>query len=307
VNVITEFPEVEGPPHSEDLPATEILSAAAHRPTFRSEARRFSAHMPGVISAIVLLVIIVVAVLAPWLAPFDPTSTSRDIQITPNATHWLGTDHLGRDVFSRLLYGARTSLWIGSVTALGTLLLGVVVGSLAGYFGGWIDSALMRVSELFSVIPGFVLALVMIAIWGNSPRLIMVALILALWSQASRLVRGEVLVLTSSDMVAAAKTSGYRHRRIIMREILPCALPIIIIQGTLLVGQVVLLEAGLNFLGLGDPQSISWGGMLNEAQNNLKAWWNSVPPGAMIFILVLTINLLGDAVNQYLRPVTSHV
>ncbi len=306
MNVITEFPELEAPPHGDDAPVAAMLTVA-HRPSFGSEVRRFSSHVPGVISAVVLVIIVVVAVFASSLAPFDPTSTSREIKVPPNSVHWLGTDHLGRDVLSRLLYGARTSLWIGSVTAFGTLLLGTVIGALAGYYRGWIDASLMRVSELFSVIPGFVLALVMIAIWGNSPRLIIVALILALWSQASRLVRGEVLVLTSSDMVAAAKTSGYRHRRIIAREILPNALPIIIIQGTLLVGQVVLIEAGLNFLGLGDPQTISWGGMLNEAQSDLEAWWNSVPPGLMIFILVLSINLLGDAVNQYLRPVTSHV
>ena len=306
MNVITDGTEVAGPSAIDDAPILPMV-AVATRPSMRSEARRFSSHAPGVVSAFVLLVIIVVAILAPWIAPFDPTSTSSEIKVPPNSTHWLGTDQIGRDVFSRLLYGARTSLWVGSVTALATILLGTTVGALAGYYRGWVDATLMRVSELFSVIPGFVLALVMIAIWGNSPGLIMVALILALWSQASRLVRGEVLVLTSSDMVAAAKTSGYRHLRIIAREILPNALPIIIIQATLLVGQVVLLEAGLNFLGLGDPQSISWGGMLNEAQSDLQAWWMSVPPGAMIFILVLSINLLGDAVNQFLRPVTSHV
>jgi peptide/nickel transport system permease protein len=299
------MPEVAAPNVMDD--AVQPTLTIATRPSVRSEVRRFSSHVPGVISAVVVVTIVALAVIAPYIAPFDPTSTSRDIKVPPDSTHWLGTDHLGRDVLSRLLYGARTSLWIGSITALGTLLLGTIVGALAGYYRGWVDAALMRVSELFSVIPGFVLALVMIAIWGNSPRLITVALILALWSQASRLVRGEVLVLTSSDMVAAAKTSGYRHRRIIGREILPNALPIIIIQGTLLLGQVVLLEAGLNFLGLGDPQSISWGGMLNAAQADLEAWWNSVPPGAAIFVLVLSVNLLGDAVNQFLRPVTSHV
>jgi peptide/nickel transport system permease protein len=307
MEVVTERHEVAEPVSATSAVSASLVPSPVYGPTFRSEFRRFSHHVPGLISAVVLAVIVVLAVLAPWVAPFEPTATSRAIKVPPDGTNWLGTDHLGRDVFSRLLYGARTSLWIGTVTAMGTLMLGTVIGAVAGYYRGGIDSFLMRVSELFSVIPGFVLALVMIAIWGNSPRLITIALILALWSQASRLVRGEVLVLTSGDMVAAAKTSGFRNSRIILREVLPNALPIIIIQGTLLVGQVVLMEAGLNFLGLGDPQSISWGGMLNEAQSDLESWWNSVPPGAMIFILVLSINLLGDAVNQFLRPVTSNV
>lgn len=306
-NVTSESPEMVGMSPADHVPSETVPGAPAHGPTFRSEARRFARHWPGVIGVIVLGIIVFVAWSAPWLAPFDPDSTSRGIKVSPNSTHWLGTDHLGRDVLSRLLFGARASLVIGGVTALGTLTVGTLVGAVAGYYGGLIDSVLMRISELFSVIPSFVLALVMVAIWGSSTTLISVALVLALWSQVSRLVRAEVMVLTASDMVAAAKASGYRSGRIIVSEILPNALPIIVIQGTLLVGSVILLEAGLNFLGLGDPQRISWGGMLDQAQGDLNAWWNVIPPGALIFVVVLSINFLGDAINQFLRPVTTHV
>lgn len=292
------------------VPGADLVAAPrrhATAPTLRIGVRQFAHHWPGVVGLAVLAIFVIVALLAPWLAPFDPKDTSGLIKVRPNADHWLGTDHLGRDVLSRLLYGARASLAIGGVTALGTLMVGTVVGAVAGYYGGLIDSVLMRISELFSVVPSFVLALVMVAIWGSSTLLIILALVLALWSQVSRLVRAEVMVITASDMVAAAKASGFRNPRIILSEILPNAMPIIVIQGTLLVGSVVLLEAGLNFLGLGDPQQISWGGMLDQAQGDLRAWWNVIPPGGMIFSVVLSINFLGDAINQFLRPVTAHV
>jgi peptide/nickel transport system permease protein len=255
------------------------------------------------IGSTLMLAFVLTALGADRIAPYDPFATSNDVLHPPSATHLLGTDDLGRDMFSAIVYGARVSLLVGLVSSFTATVIGVVIGGLAGYIGGLVDDVLMRFAELFQVVPRFFLALIVVALLGSSVWLIVLLLGLTYWPGTARLLRAQVLSLRTRDYVLAARAIGMREWRILLRHVLPGALPVIIIQASLHVGGAILIEAGLSFLGLGDRNVVSWGALLNDAQQFVRvAWWMSAFPGLAITLTVLGLNLLADGLNEAWDP-----
>jgi peptide/nickel transport system permease protein len=267
---------------------------------------------PGaVVGAVILIVMIAGAVLAPLIAPYDPETTDLRARNTPPAweqagsgKHWLGTDPVGRDMLSRIIYGARVSLFISfTVTVLATLI-GVTFGLLAGYFGGLIDEALMRIADLFLVFPFILLAITVIAVLGSGLRNLLIVLVVTGWVQHARLVRGQVLGLRSVQYVEASRVAGASHARLLARHVLPNVLASVIVLATMQLAFVLLTEAALNFLGLGvDPSTPTWGAMISQGRTYIyNAWWVITFPGIAILLTVLAINLLGDWLRDTLDP-----
>jgi len=255
----------------------------------------------GAVGAAVTLVLVAVGALAPLLAPTDPFAVDGPPLSAPSSAYPLGTDALGRDLLSGVIYGARTSLIVAAGVALIVVVIGSTVGLLSGYLGGWADDVLMRCTELFQVLPRFFLALVVIAFFGPGLDRLVLLLGVTSWPLLARVVRAEVLALRHREFVEAARVSGASGTRILLREILPNAVPPAIALLGLVVAQVILLEASLGFLGLSDPNVTSWGTLASEAQRFLRvAWWLSLFPGLAILLAVLGLNLLGDAVTDAL-------
>ena len=278
--------------------------AVPRRPRNRALAA-FLRNRAAVAGAVVVLVFVAVAVLAPLLAPFDPLKTNfLLIRKAPSAAHWLGTDDLGRDILSRLLFGARASLLAGCISVAIALAIGVPVGLLSGYFGGWIDGVLSRVVEALLSCPFLVLAIALGAFLGPSLGNAMIAIGLSAMPVFARLTRGQVLAVKAEDYIEGARAIGLPDRWIILRYVLPNALAPIVVQATLAIAGAIIAEASLSFLGLGQqPPAPSWGSMLNTAKNFLdQAPWMSISPGAAIFAAVLGFNLLGDGLRDALDP-----
>jgi peptide/nickel transport system permease protein len=245
----------------------------------------------GAVGAVITLVLLVVGLLAPLLAPTDPFAVDGPPLSPPTLAHPLGTDALGRDLLSGVIHGARTSLLVAAGVAVMVVLIGTTIGLVSGYLGGWVDDVLMRGTELFQVLPRFFLALVVIAFFGPGLDRLVLLLGLTSWPLLARVIRAEVFSLRQ----------GASRTRILLREILPNALPPGIALLGLVVAQVILIEASLGFLGLGDPNVTSWGALASEAQRFLRvAWWLSLFPGLAILLAVLGLNLLGDAVTDAL-------
>jgi len=295
-------------------PADQALEAmaAAVAPASRSRvrqllARLFARHTTK-LAFLALVLIVGMALFAPWITAYDPLA-GGDNALQPPLTpgHWLGTDDLGRDIWTRVVYGTRISLLVGVASAAITLLLGVLIGAVAGYFGGWIDSALMRVAEFFQTLPRFVVALIVIALFGTSVTKMILVIAILSWPQLARVVRATVSSLKHSQFVDAARVAGMSDAAIILREILPNVAAPIIVLGSLDIAAAILIEASLSFFGLGDPNQVSWGAMLNDAQQYLRAaWWMSAFAGLGIAITVLSFNLMGDALNDALNPRGEH-
>lgn len=267
--------------------------------------RRFRRNRSGVFGLVVVVALVLLALLAPWLAPHDPFTTSRDALRAPFASegHWLGTDHLGRDILSNLIWGARVSLLVGVAAASTATLIGVLVGAFSGFAGGWLDELLMRITEFFQVIPRFVLALIVVAFFGSGLLNLILVIGLLSWPQTARLVRSQYLSHKTLPYVDAGRALGMRSLRLIFAEILPNVMAPVLVVTSLDVAQAILLEASLGFFGLGDPNLASWGGMLNTAQSYVqRAWWMSVFPGLGISLAVLGFNLLGDGLTEAYDP-----
>ena len=269
-----------------------------------SHWRLYFSNWASVLGLVVLVFLLLVAIFGPALAPHDPEGIGISSRAEPpSAENWLGTDELGRDVFSRSVSGVRVSLLVGVVAAAASTLVGIVVGSLAGYFGGIFDHALMRLTEVFQVIPQFFLAVVLVALFSASVFNIIVAIAILTWPIIARLTRSEFLSLKSRQYVDAARLSGASDARVIFREILPNAMGPVIVSATLLVGRAMLTEAGLSFLGLGDPSRVSLGVMLYQSRPFIQfAWWAALFPGLLIFLAVLSTNLVGDGLNDVINP-----
>jgi peptide/nickel transport system permease protein len=265
--------------------------------------KKYQRNRAAVFGLYVVLVFLVMAVLSPWLAPFQPLSIGKDSFRPPDSTYLLGTDDLGRDLLSGVLWGARVSLLVGLLSAFTSTLIGVIVGSASGYYGGWADDLLMRLTEFFLVIPRFFLALIIVALFGSSIWNIIFVIGILSWPVTARLVRAEFLSLRGKEFVEAVRAIGAPDRRIILRHMLPNAGPPIVISGSLQIARAILMEAGLSFLGLGDPNQMSWGMMLYNAQRFLRhAWWTATFPGLAIFFIVMGFNLIGDGLNDALNP-----
>ena len=245
-----------------------------------------------------LALAIAAAAFAPWLAPYDPFATVGPSLAGPGRDHWMGTDALGRDLYSGVLWGARASLLVSASAATLALLLGLLVGTVSGYRGGWIDDALMRVTELFQTIPRFFFAIVVIALLGPGVDRLVWALGFTSWAGLSRVVRSEVLSLREREFVDAARAYGASDARIVVREILPNVLPSALVMFGLIAAGVVLVEASLGFLGLGDPNVMSWGLLAGQAQGLLRAaWWMWLFPGIAIVVATLGLNLVIDSLT----------
>lgn len=244
-----------------------------------------------------------IALLAPWLAFEDPLRIGTTVFASPGSAHWFGTDNLGRDIFSGVLHGTRVSLVVGLLAAITSSCIGILIGSVSGFWGAWTDILLMRLTELFQVMPRFFLALFIMALFGTGVEKVIFVIGILSWPPTARLVRAEFLALKERDFIEAARATGEGSLRLCFRQILPNALPPVVVASSLGVAQAILLEAGLSFFGLGDPNLISWGTMLFNAQGYLRhGWWMSLFPGLAIFLAVLAINLMGDGINDALNP-----
>ncbi len=246
-----------------------------------------------------------IAASASFLAPYDPGKTDVSMKLKPpSLEHFLGTDQLGRDVFSRMLFGSRVSLSVGFVAVAISICIGILVGAIAGYYGRWIDSVLMRFVDIMLCFPSFFLILTVVALLGPSLFKVMVVIGITSWMGTSRFVRAEFLSLRERDFTQAAKALGVKDSRIIFRHILPNALAPVFVTATLDVATAILVEAGLSFLGFGvQPPAPSWGNILTEGRTYIfDAWWLTVFPGLAILMTVLSFNLLGEGLRDALDP-----
>jgi peptide/nickel transport system permease protein len=267
--------------------------------------KRFARNRGALIGLAILVAVIAFALLAPLLYPQSPWRMVGRPFMAPFALERfpLGTDTLGRDIAAGMMHGARVSLMIGVVSTLVALLIGVPLGAAAGYAGGLVDDVLMRFTEFFQTIPSFALAIVLVAILQPQLGSIVLAIGVVSWPPVARLVRGEVLSLKTRDYVQAAITIGQSTPRIIFAQVLPNTIAPIIVMGSLMVGSAILLESSLSFLGLGDPNLMSWGYMVGAGRTRLlDAWWISFFPGVAIFLTVLALNLAGEGLNDALNP-----
>lgn len=271
---------------------------AAH--SFIARLRR---HPSGLAAGVFIAVLVVLALVAGLIPALDPHALSNDSMQPPSAQFVLGTDELGRSVLAGVVHGTRVSLTVGFFAALFATVIGTIVGAAAGFYGGWLDTAVMRISEFFQVIPGFILAAVIVAMTGTGLTQIIAVVSLLAWPQVARVMRGEVMRVKQLEFVDAVRCLGLPERAVLVGEVIPNAVAPVLAVGTLIVGQAILLEAALSFLGLSSAELVSWGRMLNSGQRFLfNAWWLSFFPGTAIFVTVLAFNLFGDAVGAVLNP-----
>ncbi len=270
-----------------------------------------SAIVTSIIGLVIIGVLAVVAVFAPFIAPYDPTKGALSDRLTPPAwqeggstAHLLGTDLLGRDTLSRLIYGARTSLAVAVLAILVAGTVGSLLGAMAGYLGGWANTIIMRLVDLAFSFPAILLAMVLAVVVGPSFFNIIFVISLVLWAEYARMARGETLKVREMDYIALAQVAGVSKTRIMMRHILPNVASSLIVLGTLQVGIVIIMESSLSFLGVGvPPPTPDWGSMIAEGRSYVvTAWWLSVVPGVTIVSTVLSFNLLGDTLTELLNP-----
>ena len=286
------------------LPQQAAATAQEENPWARAW-RRLKRRKGAMAALVVVVILILLAVLAPWIAPYDPTATSfTTVRKPPSWAHWFGTDEVGRDVLSRILFGARASLSAGLVSVGIAVGAGVPLGLLAGYAGGWIDAVLSRVVDAMLAIPFLILAIAMAAFLGPSLSNAMIAIGVTATPVFIRLTRGQTLGAKVEDYVEAARAVGNPHWRIALRHVLPNIVPPLLVQASLAIAGAIIAEAALSFLGLGQqPPAPSWGSMLNTAQRFIaQAPWMAFWPGFAIFFAVLSFNLLGDGLRDALDP-----
>ncbi|HVZ46237.1 MAG TPA: ABC transporter permease [Ramlibacter sp.] len=286
------------------MPANATLAPAPDSP-WRRAWRRLKRRRIALLALGVVVAFVVLAVFAPWVSPYDPVETSWSaIRKAPTASHWFGTDDIGRDVLSRVIWGTRASLLAGVVSVSLSLAIGVPLGMLAGFLGGWVDAVVSRITDAFLACPFLILAIALAAFLGPSLTNAMIAIGVSAAPVFVRLARGQVLAVKVEDYIEAARAVGNPRWRIALRHILPNILAPLLVQATLAIAAAVIAEASLSFLGLGQqPPAPSWGSMLNTAKNFIdNAPWMAIWPGLAIFVLVLSFNLLGDGLRDALDP-----
>ncbi|HEV7298129.1 MAG TPA: ABC transporter permease [Tepidisphaeraceae bacterium] len=265
----------------------------------------FRGNKLAIAGAVVIAVVTLLAMAAPIVSPYDPYAMDADAALAgPSAAHWFGADAFGRDILSRVIYGARTSLQVGLVSVAIALTAGTIIGLLAGYFGGWIDAILSRINDGLLAFPDILLALAIMAVLGASTRNVMIAIGIVYTPIFARIARGAVLQVRGQPFIEAARALGLRHGRIMLRHVLPNASAPLIVQTTLSLAFAILAEAALSFLGLGvEPDAPSWGVMLNDGKEWMElAWWIPVFPGLAITLAVFSLNVVGDALRDAFDP-----
>ena len=267
--------------------------------------KRFLRNRLSVIGAVTVLLLITISLLAPFMSPYDPTTIDvYNVLSPPSKAHLLGTDELGRDLLSRIIWGSRVSLKVGFVAVGIAIVIGIIIGAIAGFYGGKVDAILMRFVDIMLAFPTFFLILAVIAILEPSIFTIMAVIGITSWMDVARLVRAEFLSLKERDFVGAARAVGVSDTRLIFRHILPNALSPVFVAATFGVAGAILIESGLSFLGLGvQPPDPSWGNILTSGKDNIEiAWWLSLYPGLAILITVLSYNLVGEGLRDALDP-----
>lgn len=267
--------------------------------------RRFLADRNGRLGLAGLVLVLGMALTAGWIFPGDPMAIAGPAQLPPfqDPAHWLGTDRLGRDVLAQLFHGARVSLLVGAAAAAMAVGIGLLVGTTAGFLGGWVDEALMRLTEAVQTVPSFVLALALILVLGPSLGNVVLAIGLGAWTSPARVVRAEIMALARRDFVDAYRCMGMGWARIAFAKLLPNALAPVLVLATVITAGAILIESALAFLGLGDPNRVSWGSMIADGRAVLRsAWTLSAIPGVAIVVAVLSVSLLGEALTAALDP-----
>ena len=292
------------PPGATPPPATPGQASEASSP-MREAWGQFLKNRPAVFGLALLAVIVGLVLYGHFIFDADPFDIVW-MPLTPPGEEpgiWLGTDFLGRDMVTGLMKGGAPTLAVGLSAALITVVIGITMGSLAGFFGGWLDDLLMRLTEFFQVLPALLFAMVLVTLFSPSLWTIAFAIGIVSWPQTARLTRAEFLRIRELEYVTAARSIGAGNGRIIWRVILPNALPPLIVSATLTIGVAILFEAGLSFLGLGDPNTMSWGLMIGQNRNYLlDAWWPVTLPGLAIFLTVFAVSLVGDGLNDAFNP-----
>jgi peptide/nickel transport system permease protein len=267
--------------------------------------KRFHGNRFAVAGGIVVAILFLLSFLAPYITPYDPSAIDAyHVLMPPSPTHWMGTDELGRDVFTRIVFGARISLKVGFVAVGIAMVIGTIVGLVAGFYGGWMDSLLMRLVDIMLCFPTFFLILAVIAMLEPSIWYIMIVIGVTGWMGVARLVRAEVLSIRERDFILAARAIGASDLRIIFRHILPNAMAPVLVAATLGVAGAILTESALSFLGIGvQPPTPSWGNILTSGKDYIEfAWWLSLYPGLAILVTVLAYNLLGEGIRDAIDP-----
>ncbi len=270
---------------------------------FREFLRLFVRNRGALIGLVTLAIIIILAISASMLFPGDPFRSVGQPFNAPFTDSLFGTDQLGRDVAAGVVHGARTSLLVALIATVISIFVGTTIGCFAGYYPGWIDNSMMRATEFFQTIPSFIFAIVLVAIMQPSMKSIVIAIAVVTWPPVARLVRGEMMAMRQREFVEACISLGMTDARIIFQEILPNILSPIIVTGSLMVATAILIESALAFLGLGDPNIMSWGFMIGAGRSFLRTeWWLCAIPGGAILLTVLSINLIGEGLNDALNP-----
>lgn len=267
--------------------------------------RRYARNPAAVLGLVLLVLVIAMALSADWLFPRNPLGLAgRPLQWPFESGRFpLGTDGSGRDIAAQIFHGARISLLIGLVATTISIGIGVIIGAVAGFYGGWVDDALMRVTEAFQTLPNFILLLILVAVFGSTIETVTIAIGVVSWPASARLTRAEFLSLRTREFVLAARTLGMRNARIIFGEILPNALPPIIVYASVVMAVAILLESALAFLSLSDPNIASWGNLIGQGRNVLRSqWYVSAIPGVAILLTVLAVSLVGQGLNDALNP-----
>lgn len=260
---------------------------------------------PAVIGLLLLMLVLAMAVSADWLYPRDPLALAGRPLIWPfaNPRFLLGTDNSGRDIAAQIFHGARISLLIGLVATLISVVIGITIGAVAGYYGDWVDTILMRVTEAFQTLPNFILLLVLVAVFGSTITTVTVAIGIVSWPASARLTRAEFLSLRNREFVQAGRTLGLKDLKLIFGEILPNALPPVIVYASVVMAIAILLESALAFLKLSDPNVASWGNLIGAGRDVLRVqWYVSAIPGVAILVTVLAVSLVGQGLNDALNP-----
>lgn len=267
--------------------------------------RAFRANPLAMVGFAIVLALLVVAALAPWIATHSPVTQDLTARLRPpSAAYWFGSDELGRDIYSRVVHGARITLTIVVLVVILVAPVGLLVGTIAGYIGGWLETALMRVTDVFLAFPRLILALAFVAAIGPGIENAVIAIALTAWPPYARIARAETITIRGSDFIAAARVQGASRARIIWRYVMPLCLPSVIVRVTLDMAGIILTAAGLGFLGLGaQPPSPEWGAMISAGRKFiLDQWWVATMPGLAIFVVSLGFNLLGDGLRDVLDP-----